>query len=190
MLKELVYKTRTYRRFYEDVKITKEELLEMADLARMTASTSNSQALKFMIINDEAKCELLFKSLGWAGALPTWDGPEKGERPVAYFIVLEDKALGTNKFTDVGITSQTIMLAATEKGYGGCMLGNIKRSEIAENFAIDTEKYTIQLVLALGKPKENVKVVDMPENGDVRYYRDEEMNHYVPKRKLEDIVIL
>ncbi|MBP3323366.1 MAG: nitroreductase family protein, partial [Clostridia bacterium] len=100
-----------------------------------------------------------------------------------------DKTLGTNKFTDVGITSQTIMLGATEIGLGGCMLGNIKRSEIAENFGIDRERFTVELVLALGKPKEEVKIVSLPENGDVRYYRDENMTHYVPKRSLEDIVM-
>ena len=189
MLKDLVYACRSYRRFYEEVKISREELLNMVDLARVTASTANSQALKFMLITGEENCEKMYPSIGWAGALPEWDGPEKGERPTAYIIVLEDKSLGVNKFTDVGITSQTIMLAATEMGYGGCMLGNIKRSEIAGNFGIDTEKYTVQLVLALGKPKEEVKIVAMPENGDVRYYRDENMTHYVPKRSLEDIVM-
>ena len=189
MFKDLVYKTRSYRRFFEERKVTREELISLIDLARMTASTSNSQALKFMPVTGEENCEKLFKSLGWAGALPDWDGPIKGERPTGYIIVLCDKTLGTNKFTDVGITSQTIMLGATEIGLGGCMLGNIKRSEIAENFGIDRERFTVELVLALGKPKEEVKIVSLPENGDVRYYRDENMTHYVPKRSLEDIVM-
>ncbi len=189
MFKDLVYSTRSFRRFYEEVKITREELLSLIDLARMTASTSNSQALRFKPVVDEKECEILFKSLGWAGALPDWDGPEKGERPAAYVIVLCDKERGTNKFTDVGITAQTIMLGATEMGYGGCMLGNIRRSEIAKDFGIDTEKFTVELVLALGKPKEEVKIVSLPESGDVRYYRDENMVHYVPKRKIEDILL-
>lgn len=189
MFKDLVYSTRSFRRFYGDVKIKREELLSLIGLARMTASTSNSQALRFKPVVNEKECETLFNSLGWAGALPDWDGPEKGERPTAYIIVLCDKERGTNKFTDVGITSQTIMLGATEMGYGGCMLGNIRRSDIARDFGIDTEKFTVELVLALGKPKEEVKIVPMPESGDVRYYRDENMTHYVPKRNIEDILL-
>ena len=46
MLKDLVYKCRSYRRFYENIRISEEELKDLVDLARMTASTANSQALK------------------------------------------------------------------------------------------------------------------------------------------------
>ena len=42
---------------------------------------------------------------------------------------------------------------------------------------------------ALGKPKETVKIVDIPENGSVKYYRDQDQVHYVPKRHLEDVLI-
>ena len=48
MLKDLVARCRSYRRFYEDEKIPAEALRELVDLARMTASTANSQALKFL----------------------------------------------------------------------------------------------------------------------------------------------
>jgi len=44
-------------------------------------------------------------------------------------------------------------------------------------------------VLALGKPKETVKIVDIPENGSVKYYRDQDQVHYVPKRHLEDVLV-
>ncbi|MCI8887312.1 MAG: nitroreductase family protein [Hungatella sp.] len=189
MLKDLVYSCRSYRRFYEEVKISREELKDLVELARMTASTANSQALKFKIIDNEADNEKVFETLGWAGALPDWPGPEAGERPSAYILILEDKALGKNKLTDVGITAQTIMLGAVEKGYGGCMLANIRRDNLAEAFAIDPEQYGIQLVLALGKPKEEVKVVPVGADGKVAYYRDQNQVHYVPKRSLEEVLI-
>ena len=81
------------------------------------------------------------------------------------------------------------MLGAVEKGYGGCILANVKRGRLAELLGIDTEKYSIDLVLALGKPKEEVVVVPVKEDGDIRYYRDENQVHYVPKRTLEDIIL-
>jgi len=121
--------------------------------------------------------------------LPDWDGPQKGERPSAYIIILCDLSLGKNKLYDDGITAQTIMLGAVEKGYGGCILGNVQRSNLAEALSIDPSLYSIDLVLALGKPKEEVVIVPMKEDGDTRYYRDENQVHYVPKRALDDIII-
>lgn len=127
----------------------------------MTASTANSQALKFRICSTDEENERVFGTLKWAGALPDWDGPVKGERPSAYLILLCDLALGKNKLQDDGITAQTIMLGAVEMGYGGCMLGNVERKRLAELLDIDTAKYSIDLVLALGKPKEKVVVVPL-----------------------------
>ena len=43
------------------------------------------------------------------------------------------------------------------------------------------------LVLALGKPCEEVCIVDM-EDDDVKYYRDENQVHYVPKRSFDSIM--
>jgi len=188
MLKDLVAKNRSYRRFYEE-SISTETLKELVALARITPSTANSQALKFRLVNTPEENAKVFQTISWAGALPDWDGPEEGERPSAYIILLCDQTLGKNKMTDDGIAAQTILLGAVEKGLGGCMLGNIKRSELAGILGIDTKRYTIDLVLALGKPKETVVLVDMPENGDNRYYRDENQIHYVPKRSLEDLII-
>lgn len=189
MLSDLVKRCRTYRRFYEDVRIADEELKELVDLARLTASTANSQALKFKIINSPKENEKVFDTLGWAGALPDWDGPEPGERPSAYILVCCDLSLAQNKPIDDGITAQTIMLGAVEKGYGGCMLANVQRSNLAEALGIDSSRYSIDLVLALGKPKEEVVIVPVGEDGSIKYYRDENQVHYVPKRTLEDILL-
>lgn len=189
MLKDILLKNRSYRRFYEEEEITEEVLRELVDLTRYTASTANSQALKYKIIVSKEKRKGVFQTLGWAASLPDWDGPREGERPAAYIIILCDLELGRNKQIDNGIAAQTIMLGAAEKGLGGCMLGNIKRSELAEILGIDTKRYSIDLVLAIGKPKEEVRIVPVAENGDTTYYRDKEQIHYVPKRSLEDILV-
>lgn len=188
VLKDLVEKNRSYRRFYEEP-IPAETVKELIALARITPSTANSQALKYRLVYTPEENAKVFQTLSWAGALPDWDGPEEGERPSAYIIILCDQTLGKNKTTDDGIAAQTILLGAVEKGLGGCMLANVKRKELAEALQIDTERFTIDLVLALGKPKETVVLVDLPENGDTRYYRDNEQVHYVPKRSLEDLLV-
>lgn len=188
-LSELVLKNRTYRRFYENEEVTVEVLKEIVGLARLTPSTANSQALKYMLCYTKDKNAKVFETLGWAGALPDWEGPVEGERPSAYIIILCDQSLGKNKLIDDGIVAQTMMLGATERGLGGCMIGNLKRTQLAEALGIDLQKYSIDLVLALGKPKEEVVIVPMPESQNVKYYRDENQVHYVPKRSLEDLII-
>ncbi len=188
MLKDLVLKNRSYRRFYGDYKIDRQELVDLVELARNTGYAANAQTLKFMIVSDDEQNKKVFETLVWAAALKDWDGPVEGERPTGYIIILCDKTIGTNKQTDVGIVAQTMMLGATEKGLGGCMIGNINRPLLYENFGIDKERYSIELCLALGKPKEEVHIVDVDETGSVNYYRDKNGVHYVPKRKLEDII--
>ncbi|RGZ00079.1 nitroreductase family protein [Clostridium sp. AM58-1XD] len=189
MLKELVMQCRSYRRFYEDVKIPNEVLRGLIDLTRFTASAANAQALKFRIIDSEDEKEKIFPLIGWAGALPEWDGPEKGERPAAYILICCDLEKGKNKMTDDGIVAQTIMLGAVENGFGGCMIANFKRAETAEALGIDRNQFSPDLLLALGKPKEHVVIVPVGEDGSMKYYRDQEQVHYVPKRKLEDILM-
>lgn len=189
MLKELVLKNRSYRRFDESTKITMEELIDIASLGRIVPSTANSQAIKFMLVNSPEENNAIFNTLGWAGKLSDWPGPKEGERPTAYIILLCDLELGKNKFTDDGIIAQTLLLGAVEKGYGGCMLGNIKRQELATALSIDTTKYAIDLVIALGKPVEEVVLEDITEEHGTDYYRDTENVHHVPKRSLEDLIV-
>lgn len=189
MLKELVIKNRSYRRFYENEKIDRQTLVEFVDHARNTAASVNFQVLKYKVVNDEQGNQKVFNNLAWAGLLKDWKGPEEGERPAAYIIILCDTSISSSKPIDVGIAAQTVLLAATEKGLGGCMFGSIRREQLASEFDIDLERYSIELVIALGKPKETVKIVELPESGSTAYYRDENGVHYVPKRALEDVII-
>jgi nitroreductase len=188
MLKEIIRKNRSYRRFYEEHSIDEDTLKELIDLARLTPSGRNIQALKYMLSCSNEKNELIFPQLAWAGYLKDWPGPDKGERPSAYIVVLGDKHLSNSFDTDLGISGQSILLGAVEKGLGGCMLGSINRREL-RNILNIPEQYDILLVIALGKPKENVIIDTIDPEGDIKYWRDSDGNHHVPKRKLEDIII-
>ena len=188
MFKDLVLKNRSYRRFYEKEKIDITVLEELAALSRIVPSTANSQAIKLLLINSPEGNQKVFHTLGWAGMLKDWNGPEEGERPSAYIILLGDLSLGKSKQTDDGIIAQTILLGAVEKGFGGCMLGNINRKQLAASLNIDLEKYTIDLVIALGKPKETVVLEDMTPLHGNHYYRDKDNVHHVPKRPVEELI--
>jgi nitroreductase len=193
MLQKLIIKNRSYRRFFEMEKISKEELIECIDAARLSPSPRNQQALKFLIVNDPDQNSKLFSLTAWAGALSYWHGPEEGERPSAYIIILGDNSIveHTKKsYHEVasGIAAQSIMLAAVEKGLGGCMIAALKRKQIRELLKIE-KHYDILLVLAIGKPKEKVVIEEMPQSGNYNYWRDKKNVHHVPKRSLQEIIL-
>lgn len=189
MLIDLLKKNRSFRRFDESFEIKYEDLRDLVTLARLTPSSVNRQPLRFVLVNDREMNAAVFENLAWAGLLKEWQGPTEGERPSAYVIILTDTTVAKNMKTDVGIVAQTMMLGAAEKGLGGCMIGSVNRENVARILDIDTERYTIDLVLALGKPAETVKIVDIPENGCTNYYRDENDVHCVPKRSVDDLII-
>jgi len=187
MLPDLVLKNRSYRRFDSGVPVAEELLTYLVGLARLCPSSRNQQALKFMIVNDPHSSSLVFRTLAWAGYIKDWGGPAEFERPTAYIIVLGDTRLGSKFDTDLGIAAQTILLGAVEKGFGGCMIASIKREELRINLAIP-DHFEILLVLALGRPIETVVIEEM-EGGDIRYWREENQVHHVPKRSLEELLV-
>ena len=188
MLKDLIAKNRSYRRFYEDVAVTRGQLTELIGLARLSGSAGNAQQLKFFLSAGEKNAEV-FECLGWAGYLKDWNGPEAGERPAAYIVVLKPKALKNEPGIDIGIACQSILLGAAEMGLGGCMFGNVSRKKLAESISLP-EELEISLVIALGKPKETVVINEVGEDGDIKYWRDENQIHHVPKRSLDDLIQL
>jgi nitroreductase len=186
-IKDLVTKTRTYRRFDESYRVEYKVLEQLIGLARLSASGSNKQPLKFLIYNEQADCNRLFPFTAWAGYLKEWPGPEPGERPSAYIIILGDTSISESFGVDHGIAAQSIMLGATEAGYGGCIIGSIRREELRTELKIPFQ-FEILLILAIGKPVENV-VVDEIKNNDVRYWRDKDKTHHVPKRNLDELIL-
>jgi nitroreductase len=188
-VKELVYKNRSYRRFQQEQRISLDGLRELVDLGRMSASGGNLQALKYIICSSFSANARIFPYLNWAGYLPEWPGPEEGERPAAYIVMLWDTEVKPGKDShDPGIAAQSIMLGAAEQGLGGCMIGSIKREGLVNELTID-ERYDIILLLALGKPKETVGVDELKPGESHKYWRDDSQVHHVPKRRLKDIIL-
>lgn len=188
MIKNLILKNRSYRRFFQDEKIEMDTLKELIELARVSSSAGNLQPLKYVLSNKEEKNESIFETLAWAGYLKDWNGPEEGEKPSAYVIILKDLSISKNPAVDVGIAAQSILLGAVEKGLGGCMIANINKNELKEKLSLE-DRYEIALVIALGKPKEEVTLDLMDSTNSVKYWRDENRVHHVPKRDLDTLII-
>ncbi|HEB74856.1 MAG TPA: nitroreductase family protein [Nitrospirae bacterium] len=188
MIEDLIRKTRSCRRFHQEEAVSEETLKGLVDLARLSASAGNLQPLKYVLSADPEKNDKIFSCLAWAAYLKDWPGPAEGERPSAYIVVLGDSEISINCWCDHGIAAQSIMLGATERGLGGCIVGSIDRNRLRELLGIP-ERFEILLVLAIGKPKEEIVLEEIPEDGSIKYWRDDDGVHHVPKRRLEDIIL-
>jgi nitroreductase len=188
MLKEIIHKNRSYRRFDQNHTIRMETLRELVDLARHSASGANLQPLKYFLSCDPKINSRIFATLAWAGYLKDWPGPGEGERPSAYIVMLGDTRVSKNYAVDEGIACQSILLGAVEKGLGGCIIATIKKDALRKELGVP-DYLEISLVIAIGKPNETVKIEYIDATGDIKYWRDEKSVHHVPKRKLEDIII-
>ncbi len=187
MIQELITKNRSYRRFYQDKPIHEKQLESLVELARLSPSAANLQPLKFIISHKPGKNEKIFSCLAWAGYLKDWPGPEEGERPTGYIIILGDTEITKEFGCNHGIAAQSILLGATEMGFGGCMIASIQRDRLRQLLNIPAH-YEILLVIALGEPKERVIIVEA-KNGDIKYWRDTNKTHHVPKRPLSEIIL-
>jgi nitroreductase len=188
MIRDLVLRNRSYRRFDEKYPVEKGTLRELVDLARLSASAANMQPLRYVLACDSEKNALIFAHLAWAAYLKEWRGPAEGERPSAYIVILEDKQVTHPLRCDHGIAAQSILLGAAERDLGGCIIGAVKRESLRRALAI-AERYEILLVIALGKPADKVVIEPVGPDGSIKYWRDGEGVHHVPKRALDDIII-
>ena len=193
MIKDLVTFNRSYRRFHEMEIIEKETLVELIELARLSPSPRNLQPYKFIVSTIVDCNKRIYETLAWAGYLVDWPGPPEGERPSAYIIILSDKSITGNLDSEnlsygCGVVAQSIMLGAAEKGIGGCIIGSVQRQKLALELNLG-DGYEILLVLALGIPYEEIVLEELDESGDVKYWRDDNKVHHVPKRNLEDLIL-
>jgi nitroreductase len=187
-IRKLIISNRTYRRFYQNEPIESKTLRQLVDLARLSGSAANLQPLKYILTCEAERNASVFPHLSWAGYLRDWPGPPEGERPSAYIIILLDTAISKSAGCDHGIAAQSILLGAAEMGLGGCMIGSIRREGLRTELNLE-DQFEILLVIALGKPKETVRLENVGADGDIRYWRDEDGVHHVPKRSLDDIIL-
>ncbi len=187
MIDDLIASTRTIRRFSQEKPVSVEILRHIVDLARLGGSARNLQPWKYMICEQNCHCQAIFPHLGWAGYLPTWQGPAEGERPSAYILCLLDTTISNNADFDLGIASQNLLLGAMEEGIGGCRIASFSKS--LTDLVELPEHLELKLVIALGYPAEDVTLVETGEEGSIKYWHGTGKEHFVPKRPLAEVLL-
>ena len=186
---ELSVKCRTYRKFTQE-KIPEEILVELMENARIVSSAMNGQVLRYMLVRDPELVAKMQPMIHWAAALPKELGtPKPGEQPTAFILVCKEGRGNPWADIDVGISVRNIALNAMSHGIGTAILGAVEFPKVTELLQTP-ENWTPRLLIALGYPGVESRIVDVPESGSIKYYLDENKNYCVPKRKLEDILVV
>ena len=89
--KQIVLKNRSYRRFAQSESLSVQTLRELVERARGTPSAGNRQLLRYILSCSPEWNARIFATLGWAASLPDWPGPEEGERPTGYIVIVHEK---------------------------------------------------------------------------------------------------
>ena len=178
--------SRTVRRYAQNKIPTHAELLSFVECARVSPSAANRQRIKFAFIEGE-KADAAYAGISLGGYLPEDKRPTYEHRPTAYVVFMSEFDEDTNLAIDVGIYAQTIALAASEAGYGTCMIRSFKREQIIP--LTGTEGLFAHLVIAIGEPAESARIETVGDDGSIKYYYDEDGVNVVPKRSLSELIV-
>lgn len=191
MLKDLVLANRSCRGFDRSRKVSRKELLEIVDHARLSGSAMNMQPLKYFVSSEDMITDKITGLVSFGGALKELNLPFEGTEPPAYIVICHDTSIVNDEpifLNDVGIASMAMGLAAREMGLAACILGSFNAEKVSEALFLP-ESMKVKLILAIGKSMEKAEIKEINAGESTKYYRDENGTHIVPKRKLEDVVI-
>ena len=183
-LDSLLKRNRSFRGYDRSVEVDRGQLLEMVKTATWVASGMNAQPLRFRLVNGDeaAKVHPLVK-LG--AALPEEHLPHPGEEPSAYIVICSTVEENRIVDMDLGIAAQSILLKATEMGLGGIFILNFNAAAVQAALSLQMKPLA---VLGIGKPAERIFLMPCNAGDPLAYYRKEGV-HYVPKIKVEDLIV-
>ncbi len=184
-LDTLLLKNRSYRGYDHQQKVSIETLKTIVGVNNKIPSARNQQVLRFKLVNAENGAALILENIKMGGALPELHLPFEGTEPEAFIIVCSN--IPENKMVDIdaGISVQSMLLKAVELGLRGLIIGAFNKEKIIQALQLPYEPL---LILAIGKGNENIRLTEISEGEDHRYYR-KDGTHYVPKVRMEDLII-
>ena len=182
-LASLLAKNRSTRGFDTSFKVRKDQLVSLVEAARLAPSAMNQQVLRYRLVTEE-EAHLLLPHIRMGAALPELKLPLEGSEPNAFVVICTDKE---SRYVDMdmGIATQTMLLRAVEMGLNGICIAAFDHEAVREALHLPLAP---QLILAIGRSAERIELVDIAEGESTTYYR-KNGTHFVPKVKVEDLII-
>ena len=183
-LARLLLRNRSHRGFDTSFRVREDQLRRIIEVNRRTPSARNAQVLRFRpVLADEAYKVLPHIRLG--GALPELHLPTEGSEPNAFIVICSTVPESKWVDVDLGIAAQSMLLQAVEIGLNGVCIGAFDKEKIAESLGLKLEPL---LILAIGRGTDRIEMVDIDEGDSHAYYRENGV-HYVPKLRLEELIL-
>lgn len=184
-LDALFEKNRSYRGYKKDFVVTDDMLRRIVNVNTKIASGKNQQLLRFKLVTKGGDADFVLKNIKLGGMLPELHLPYEGTEPESFIIVCTSAPETKIIDIDLGISLQSMSLKATEMGLNCVMICAFNKANIVEHFSLTCEPLAI---LAVGKGAENIKLKQISVDESRAYFRVDGV-HYVPKVKLEDIIL-
>ena len=183
-LDTLLHRNRSYRGYDPSRTVTREELMKMVEATTMVPSGKNQQALRYRLVTaDESDKVLSLIRLG--GALPELHLPFPGTEPHAFLVICSTVPENPVLDIDLGIAAQSLLLKAVEMGLNGIIIRAFDPKKMQETLGLALVPL---LVIAIGKGAENIFLKPVDAGDSLTYYRKDGV-HFVPKLKVEDLLI-
>ena len=184
-LDTLFEKNRSYRGYKKDFVVRRDMLERIVNVNTKIASGKNQQVLRFKLVTKGDDADFVLQNIKLGGMLPELHLPYQGTEPEAFIIVFTSAPETKIIDIDLGISLQSMSLKATEMGLNCVMICAFNKANITQHFQLPYEPLAI---LAVGKGAENIKLKQISVDESRAYYRVDGV-HYVPKVKLDDIII-
>lgn len=185
-LDTLLRKNRSHRAFDTSYTVAKRQLEAIVSVNDKLPSGRNAQTLRFRLLDAPGGGEDFCRFLHLGGYLPELHLPEPGTEPKAFIIVCSTEAESPIVNIDLGISLQSMALKAVEIGLNALIVKAFNRQEIKEALGLPLDPLA---VLAIGKGTERIVLDEVHTGSDLRYYRDADGTHHVPKIAVPDLLI-
>lgn len=183
-LARLLLKNRSHRGFDASFRVREDQLRRIIEVNTRIPSARNAQVLRFrLVLADEAHKVLPHIRLG--GALPELHLPAEGSEPNAFIVICSTVEESKWVDVDLGISAQSMLLQAVEIGLNGVCIGAFDKAKVAEVLGLEAEPL---LILAIGRGTDRIELVEIDQTDDHAYYRENGI-HYVPKVRLDDLIL-
>ncbi len=185
-LVRLLEKNRSYRGYDNSFVVRADQLRRIIDVNTKIPSARNQQLLRFRpVLSDEAHKVLPYIRLG--GALRDMRLPFEGHEPRAFVVICSAAKENDHYiYIDLGISAQSMLLQATEIGLNGICIGAFDRPAVKAALGLELEPL---LVVAIGKGDEKIELTTISPEESHDYWREEQGRHFVPKVRLDDLII-
>lgn len=184
-LDTLFLKNRSHRGFDQSYVVAMRQLETIVSVNNKIPSSKNGQFFRFKLLDSSNGGKDFCRFLHFGAYLPELHLPAPGTEPQAFIILCTGVPESPSVFIDLGIALQSMALKAVEIGLNALIIRAFNHQEVKDALGLPLEPLA---VLAIGKGSDRIELKEVPAGSDLRYYREEGV-HYVPKIRLDDLLL-